>query len=441
MSRIVLAVLLVAAAASAQWTEPVTLATGLQHYAAGPWLASHCGDSVWVFWIAQTTPPELRGRCFDGDTWRDTEVLFQGQAGVYSPTAIADDFGRVLASWYAGSYPTGASAGQDSWGIYTSVRTDSGWARPVLAIGTMAQCFPTNIRLGRARNGSLGMMWEESSGGMNAVESVMVSRRSAHGWTPRLCIAPGQYPNRACFSGLLVPGDTTSFLAAFSRWTYPDSSVVEVWNMEDSIVHQHAVFQGALPMIACGDDAWILVFCDGDSVMGSVNRGHGWSTPALVADNSGWGGPWLCADSEGWGWACWPDSQHQSVMVSYNRGSGWSVPETVATSSALGSPRIASDGAGSLHCAWFDHSGGGGGELRCSRRLARPGIADKAEGGRTKADYRAPTVMRAPGLARVDGRVFDMTGREVTDRRQRLAPGVYFVRAGRTAAGKVVVTR
>ena len=56
-----------------------------------------------------------------------------------------------------------------------------------------------------------------------------------------------------------------------------------------------------------------------------------------------------------------------------------------------------------------------------------PGIEERDEGGGMRDELRMPTVMRAAELARVEGRVFDMTGREVTDRKKRLAPGVYFV--------------
>jgi hypothetical protein len=69
------------------------------------------------------------------------------------------------------------------------------------------------------------------------------------------------------------------------------------------------------------------------------------------------------------------------------------------------------------------------------------GISEETAGGTPmKAETRMPTVMWAPDLARLEGRVFDMLGREVTDRRERLAPGVYFVRGRATDhTSKVVV--
>jgi hypothetical protein len=50
-----------------------------------------------------------------------------------------------------------------------------------------------------------------------------------------------------------------------------------------------------------------------------------------------------------------------------------------------------------------------------------------AEGGKTKALPRVPTVLRAPDLARLDVRVLDIQGRDVTAGREFLPPGVYFV--------------
>jgi len=55
------------------------------------------------------------------------------------------------------------------------------------------------------------------------------------------------------------------------------------------------------------------------------------------------------------------------------------------------------------------------------------GIEEKAEGGGMKAELRIPTVMRAPELTQLDVRVMDATGRDVSERRAALAPGIYFV--------------
>jgi len=53
-----------------------------------------------------------------------------------------------------------------------------------------------------------------------------------------------------------------------------------------------------------------------------------------------------------------------------------------------------------------------------------------------------PTVMRLPGLANCRGRVLDIQGRDVTDQRHALRPGVYFLRGDEPdAIARVVITR
>ena len=165
----------------------------------------------------------------------------------------------------------------------------------------------------------------------------------------------------------------------------------------------------------------------------------------VIAAGIGYGGAVLCADPFGWGWACWPDSAQQSVLASYNRGRGWSQPETVATSGALGSPRIASDGLGNLHCVWFDHTGGGSGELRHARRLGRPGVEESSKPQAQCFKLGATILAGASSTGRLAScAIFDAMGRRVS----RATPGVYFIREGLGIRGegpgktrKVVVTR
>ena len=54
-------------------------------------------------------------------------------------------------------------------------------------------------------------------------------------------------------------------------------------------------------------------------------------------------------------------------------------------------------------------------------------IEEKAEGRWMKDERRMPTVAGASDLARFKGRVFDMTGRHVTDKKRAQASGIYFV--------------
>lgn len=52
-----------------------------------------------------------------------------------------------------------------------------------------------------------------------------------------------------------------------------------------------------------------------------------------------------------------------------------------------------------------------------------------------------PTVMRAVDLLRFEGRVFDMTGRDVTHGKQQIAPGVYFMQPSAAPVRRVLVQR
>ena len=71
------------------------------------------------------------------------------------------------------------------------------------------------------------------------------------------------------------------------------------------------------------------------------------------------------------------------------------------------------------------------------------GVKETAEGGHPSlkdgGGRMHPTVMRTPDVARLDGRVLDIQGRDVTDRLSSLSPGVYFLRERN--AGDDVTTR
>ena len=69
------------------------------------------------------------------------------------------------------------------------------------------------------------------------------------------------------------------------------------------------------------------------------------------------------------------------------------------------------------------------------------GVAERAEGGRMRDGLRIPSLLSGPALARLDARVLDATGRDVTDDRQRLTPGVYFVRPLATGRLRKVVVQ
>jgi len=57
-----------------------------------------------------------------------------------------------------------------------------------------------------------------------------------------------------------------------------------------------------------------------------------------------------------------------------------------------------------------------------------PGVQGEPNLRARPARWSGPTILRAPDLARFEGRVHDAAGRDVTASRQELAPGVYFLR-------------
>jgi len=62
------------------------------------------------------------------------------------------------------------------------------------------------------------------------------------------------------------------------------------------------------------------------------------------------------------------------------------------------------------------------------RGIEQVGIEEPAGDGSWRAGQTPPTLMRALDLAQAPGHVFDIQGRDVTARKDRPAPGVYFVR-------------
>lgn len=432
-----------------QWSQPVTLAENIAAFGAGPELVPLRGDTLWVFWIQEGTPNRLMARCFTADNWLETETLALGLNGIYWPTGIIDDSNHLLIAFYEGDYPVEKATFRDSWAIYTMKKTETGWTQPSIAHNMRMESYPFQIKLGRDQNGGIGMVWDENAGGMNSMDSVMFSRQTGSTWTPRRCLAPGYYPDVNCSNASLEPGDSTDFLIAFWRWIYPNTNQVEVWDLNDSLTSEPWIFAGSNPMLSRDENSRFLVFRQGNSLFGSMNRGLGWMTEELIATHLGWGTPGLCTDAMGWAWTCWSDSFHQAVLTSYNSGTGWSYPETVATFSSLGAPRVASDDSGRIHCVWFDHATGYPGRLRHAYRLLRPGIMDKnLPIINDYPEYRPTIVRNLLNMPLPSSVLLDITGRKVLNLKLgandvcKVLPGVYFIKTeNRNKLSKILIIR
>jgi hypothetical protein len=443
------------AVAQSRWSEPVTVAESLAPYGSGPELVPLAGDTLWVMWTAWGTPARLMGCRYASGVWGRPETVAVSSQGLYWPSGVVDDSGRMLVAFYEGGYEMVAQTGQDSWGIYTITRTDSGWSRPTLAHGTTAQVYPTNIRFGKSRGGSVGMVWNENSGGVTPIDSVMFSRRTQSGWTRRCCLAAGSYPDVEYHCGSLISGDSTDFIIGLQRSVSTDTTQIQVWSLNDSLLDTAGFLAGGDPLLARRGAGRYLLFRRGDSLMGSLNHGSGWEPERLVAADIGVGTPALCADAMGWAWTCWPDNRHQTILASYSPDPDWSPPETAATFTSLGNPSIASDDSGTVHCVWFDHAPGTQGRLRHARRLSRPGV-EEAPSAASREARPLPTLARnvlflpcCPLSAR--GSLLSVDGRTALELRggandlRSLAPGVYFVTEERpektVRVSKVILTR
>jgi hypothetical protein len=301
--------------------------------------------------------------------------------------------------------------------------------------------------MGRGHDGVIGMVWDESYYGVNSMDSVMFSQRTPSGWTPRVCLAPGRYPDVSCGHGTLAAGDSTRFWVAFSRWTgHPSCCSVHVWTLEDSLVAEPAVFAGWCPALAAGPQCAFLAFVNEQGLFGSTNDGSGWSQPEEIADSLSEGAiPGLCIDEMGWAWVSWDADSGRKVLACHNRGHGWSVPETVATGTALGLARVGSDEYGTMHCVWVEGDWLTGCELKHSVRLGRPGLEETMNEERGTMNL-GPTVVRGVLFMPASPftfhpSLFDRTGRKVMDLApgptdvRGLSPGVYFVREQGSGVG------
>jgi hypothetical protein len=416
-----------------------------------PRLIAGPGDTLWVFYTVDRFYPdsvELVARWGMGDSWSEPEVIYRNPT-LYNPGVGVDPQGRIWLAWYNGDYPIDPVL-EDTWGIWISVRDSGVWSEPALAIrGPDPQLmrYPAGFSFAADREGNWYMGIEENWGSLpDGHESAMYSRLDGDTWTwPRYiekgwgspayvdCFLPTLAPHPD--SGLWSVHDYRNMSTSQVRinWVVNDT-VYEVGSMEPNSLHEAVADSAGTLLIASRDelDLW-CTFCDG----------HGLSSEGVSEDLCARPFyPQICYDSLDWIWVGWATADTTPVVsYRYPGGPWWSDPEPVADSNAV-LLDLTADSEGRL-CALF-HTWG---NWYTTYRQIRPGVNEGAE---LKAEGKRPhkSILRGPELARLDCRVIDALGRDVTDRRDRLAPGVYFIGEGSRRQGfegsrvkKVIVQR
>jgi hypothetical protein len=363
-----------------QWTIPTTLGTASLPWTYEPVIVPVGADTTWIIWVDdQSAGNRIVTRCGVGDSWGPPEFASGDSSEFNYPSGIVADSGRVLLGWYEGSYPTLATPNPDSWAIYTATRLPASWSHPqlVFPMGMLTGSVPMGIRLGRGLSGGIGMVWSETPGVMNSMDSVMFSRHDVGGWTAKKCLAPGRYPDVDCRGASLIPGSSTEFVIAFDRWTTAGGDSIQVWTLTDSLVARVAAFPGRLPLLAHGSSHDYLVLLRGDTLCCSINSGGGWTQPAPIATGvNPYHSPAIAGDISGWASVCWVDSIGHTIWARYCDGQNWTLPEIVMSGPSLFRPAIAVDAAGTIRTAWIEYATSGEYDLRTARRTGQPGIAD-----------------------------------------------------------------
>ena len=137
------------------------------------------------------------------------------------------------------------------------------------------------------------------------------------------------------------------------------------------------------------------------------------------------------------------------LSLSDDYGENWSEPAMVTTTdeSSKRFPHIGADCSGDSVAVFFvqdlvagfnvDEVGVSSDNPVCVWRGTVTGVEERAEGGgmRDEGGGMKPSILRGPELARMECRVLDIQGRDVTSRRGTLAPGIYFTGEGPRGQG------
>lgn len=445
-----------------QWSGPIALPSDSAHDMMPAVVATGDSDltAVWVSGYGIGVGNQIRSSHYRaGVGWRPVSVVSEmspliAQAGPGLSHDPSHDCLRL--AYYRGSYPTD----DDTWGICTQTMDSLGVHPGGLAISDTGV---SDIVLRYNDSGQVCMLWTDVTGaGLETYSSVWFSRMQGDNWLPRQLVAAGMgSPAEVqCHMPAMCRDSGNRLVAAYVRQVYsPPSTELRVLALPDTATL--GVFTGMYPavvsdehgtvMLAClvqgATEAWLLVRRYRDGV---------WSEPETLSATTTPGvRPRFCVDTEGLFWIVYSNGISAppfALEARYFDGVRWSEPEEITQGFVL-SPVIVPTYSGGIWAVW-QQQGAPNWVLASAHRLGRPAIAESPAGPAITPGV-APTVGREFRLvlpAGTGAQVHDAAGRAVRrleagavswdgrgDAGERLAPGVYYVRAA--GAGRKFVLR
>jgi hypothetical protein len=443
---VVLAVVLTATVASGQWAEPtyVTGDTGRSvvreaDFVCGP------GDTLWAFHVRMFGTNEtmnVRVQWNAGDSWSQPLDICSLNYYLHCLNPAVDPQGRLWVSWYHGSYPTDAKPWP--WTIRMTWRDSAGWRPEFEAIRPEFMAMKQDFAAGHEGNWYLVSGVDQLSTDYPWHSTVYVRWLGDTWTTPRIIARGSLIGDRQHRNPTLVTHPDSG------AWSVHDHRYGEdtfhfrivVNNIVHDSVHEVLRFPG-YGHDACADSAgrlWVAYIRD-TVLRGACIIGDSVIEDRAIADDlfyyyfSAYN---ICTDPDGWVWVTWTSSD-TTTFASYNRGHGWSEPETVATA-PYAVQGLLSDSDGTMHALLCEFDDWWHLRVYSTSRTCRPGVE---ENGEIESVLPEATILRAAELARMECRVLDITGRDVTERKAVLSPGVYFLRrdADASTVHKVIIQR
>jgi len=402
---------------------------------------------LWCTWFERRSPgPKyLKLARHDGSNWRPPDSVFLTDSGGRGPGRAVSILDQEKLPWVAFDF----YAPPDSvFTLYTRFTGDS-WTRPEMLAEDTAY-WGRYHSLCATNTEAVVAAWVRE--GPVLTNYLYVSEHSADSWsTPTLvdsfpgymvqyqtAVAPLDDSLRVVVWSCMRDGgnlDLYFSVGAAQEWTEP-RPVVSVDPIADEFPRLSEGVAGTV----------MLVWRRGAGVYSARFDGSSWVDVLEVESSVDELGFSTCVDDGGRLWATLAatDSTDRSGRVRAYEGSRWSAPMTGPPDSATTTWEFAS-AFGQLHVAWLRMESPHKWTIYWSGANF-PGVQER--NSIEVKRWTGPTILRAPELVRFEGRILDITGREVTDR-TALRPGVYFLRTERSSGPvpqwssvrKVILTR